>query len=242
MTPCRAEIVFGCNGGRPGLRPCFRAAASPFFFALGNQSALELRNGPKDVEHQLARSGGSIDPLLQADQIDLSGFYVCDRTRGISPFPAPTPRPDLSNPITVDNSVDNSVDKYQKIQGQRSCKYRGRSRASILSPYQFLSTPSKYRGSGRTSSFDAYENSKNTGVAVALRSFQHPKPLPERPIYAKYRGGSRANTGVGVAQIQGWESRSKTFFILCSVTYSTINPLFKPVINPLVLLLCRQTL
>ena len=35
----------------------------PVFCALGNQSALELRYGSKDMEHQLARSGGGIDPL-----------------------------------------------------------------------------------------------------------------------------------------------------------------------------------
>ena len=28
---CRAEIVSGCNGGRPGFRPCFLAVASPSF-------------------------------------------------------------------------------------------------------------------------------------------------------------------------------------------------------------------
>ena len=32
------------------------------------------------MERQLARSGGSIDPLLRTDQIDLSGFNVRNRT------------------------------------------------------------------------------------------------------------------------------------------------------------------
>ena len=48
------------------------------FCALRQQPTLELRNGSEDMEHQLARSGGCIDPLLQADQIDLSAFAVLD--------------------------------------------------------------------------------------------------------------------------------------------------------------------
>ena len=52
----------------------------PVSCAKGNQPTLELRNGFKEMEHQLARSVGSIDPLLQADQIDISGFEVSDRT------------------------------------------------------------------------------------------------------------------------------------------------------------------
>ena len=44
---------------------------------------LKLRNGSKDMEHQLARSGGCIGPLLQADQIDLSAFEVLDGFRQI---------------------------------------------------------------------------------------------------------------------------------------------------------------
>ena len=39
---------------------------------------LELHNGSKDMEQQLACGGGCIDPLLQADQIDLSAFEVLD--------------------------------------------------------------------------------------------------------------------------------------------------------------------
>ena len=54
------------------------SGCQPVFCALGNQSTLELRNGSIDMEHQLDRSGGRIDPLLQADQIDLSGFEVLD--------------------------------------------------------------------------------------------------------------------------------------------------------------------
>ena len=39
------------------------------------------------MEHLLAGSGGSIDSLLQADQIDLSGFDVRDPT--LLPFTSP---------------------------------------------------------------------------------------------------------------------------------------------------------
>ena len=40
-----------------------------------NQPTFELRNGSKDMEHQLARSGGSIDPLIQADH-PVCGFRL----------------------------------------------------------------------------------------------------------------------------------------------------------------------
>ena len=36
----------------------------------------ELRNGSKDMEHQLVRSGDCIDALLQTDQVDLSAIEV----------------------------------------------------------------------------------------------------------------------------------------------------------------------
>ena len=35
-------------------------ASQPVFCALRNQPTFELRNGSKDMEHQLARGGGSI--------------------------------------------------------------------------------------------------------------------------------------------------------------------------------------
>ena len=56
----------------------------PVFCALEDQPTLELRNGPEDMEQQLACGGGCINPLLQADQIDLSGFDVRDRTIRLS--------------------------------------------------------------------------------------------------------------------------------------------------------------
>ena len=48
------------------------------FSALRDQTALKMRNGAEDVEHQLACSGGGINPLIQADQIDLPAFEVVD--------------------------------------------------------------------------------------------------------------------------------------------------------------------
>ena len=84
---CRAEIVFGCNGGQPRLCLCFRAGADPSLVRRGNQPTLEIRHCSKDMEHLLADSGGSIDSLLQADQIDLSGFDVRDPT--LLPFTSP---------------------------------------------------------------------------------------------------------------------------------------------------------
>ena len=46
----------------------------------------ELRNGSKDMEHQLARSGGSIDPLIQADH-PVRGFrlpFWCRRAQNFT--------------------------------------------------------------------------------------------------------------------------------------------------------------
>ncbi len=37
-----------------------------------------MRNGPEDMEDQLARSGCRVDPLLEADQIDFFSFEVVD--------------------------------------------------------------------------------------------------------------------------------------------------------------------
>ena len=50
----------------------------PVFCAKGNLPTLELPNGSKGMEYQLARSGGCIGPLLQADQNDLSAIEVLD--------------------------------------------------------------------------------------------------------------------------------------------------------------------
>ena len=33
-----------------------------------------MRNGPEDVEYEFASGGCRVDPLLKADQIDLSGL------------------------------------------------------------------------------------------------------------------------------------------------------------------------
>ena len=56
----------------------------PVFCALRDQPTFELRNGSKDMEHQLACGRGSVDPLLKADQIDLLAFEVLD---GFQQFP-----------------------------------------------------------------------------------------------------------------------------------------------------------
>lgn len=48
------------------------------FGALRDQAALEMRNGSEDVEYEFASGGCGVDPLLKADQIDLSGFEVID--------------------------------------------------------------------------------------------------------------------------------------------------------------------
>ncbi|SFD34791.1 hypothetical protein SAMN04488094_1402 [Tropicimonas isoalkanivorans] len=37
-----------------------------------------MRNGPKDVEHEFSSGWCCIDPFLEADQVDLSGFEVVD--------------------------------------------------------------------------------------------------------------------------------------------------------------------
>lgn len=46
------------------------------FGALRDQAALEMRNGPEDMEHELSGGGSRIDPLFEADQVDLSGLEV----------------------------------------------------------------------------------------------------------------------------------------------------------------------
>ena len=55
----------------------------PVFCVLRDQPTFELRNGSKDMEHQLACSKGSIVPFLRADQIELSAFKLID---GFQPF------------------------------------------------------------------------------------------------------------------------------------------------------------
>ena len=47
----------------------------PVFCALRDQPTFELRNGSKDMEHQLVCCGDSIDPLIQADH-PVCGFRL----------------------------------------------------------------------------------------------------------------------------------------------------------------------
>ena len=37
-----------------------------------------MRNGPEHMEHELSGCGCRVDPLLEADEVDLSGFEVVD--------------------------------------------------------------------------------------------------------------------------------------------------------------------
>ena len=37
-----------------------------------------MGNGTEGMKHQLARSGGCVDPLFQADQVNLSDFEIID--------------------------------------------------------------------------------------------------------------------------------------------------------------------
>ena len=48
------------------------------FGAFRDQTALEMRDGPEDVEYEFASGGCCVDPLLKADQIDLPGLEVID--------------------------------------------------------------------------------------------------------------------------------------------------------------------
>ena len=48
------------------------------FGAFRDQTALEMRNGSEDVEYEFASGGCRVDPLLKADQVDLSGLEVID--------------------------------------------------------------------------------------------------------------------------------------------------------------------
>jgi len=48
------------------------------FGALRDQAALEMRNGSEDVEYEFARGGCRVYPLLETDQVDLSGLEVID--------------------------------------------------------------------------------------------------------------------------------------------------------------------
>ena len=54
-------------------------ARQPVFGALRDQAALEMRNGAEDMKHELPGSGCCVDPLFQADQIELSCLEVIDR-------------------------------------------------------------------------------------------------------------------------------------------------------------------
>ena len=45
---------------------------------LRDQPTLKFHNGSEGMEHQFARSGGRIDSLIQADQIDLPAYEVVD--------------------------------------------------------------------------------------------------------------------------------------------------------------------
>ena len=64
------------------------------FCALGDQAALEMRNGAEDMEHQLTCGGRRVDPLLQADQVDLSRVEVIDRFQQLPERPAQAIEPD----------------------------------------------------------------------------------------------------------------------------------------------------
>ena len=48
------------------------------FGAFGDQATFEMRNGAEDMEHELSCGGCRVNPFLEADQIDLSGFEVID--------------------------------------------------------------------------------------------------------------------------------------------------------------------
>ena len=48
------------------------------FGALRDQAALEMSDGPEDMEDELSGGGCRVDPLLEADQVDLSGLEVID--------------------------------------------------------------------------------------------------------------------------------------------------------------------
>jgi hypothetical protein len=59
--------------GWPPWRPRARAAASPAVVQLADEVALELGQGGKDMEDELAARGGGIDRILQAAEADATG-------------------------------------------------------------------------------------------------------------------------------------------------------------------------
>ena len=48
------------------------------FRSLGDQAALKMRDGSEDVEYEFASGRCRVDPLLKADQVDLSGLEIID--------------------------------------------------------------------------------------------------------------------------------------------------------------------
>ena len=56
----------------------FSSVDQAVFGALRDQAALEMRNGPEHVEYEFSSGGCGIDPLLEADEVDLSGFEAVD--------------------------------------------------------------------------------------------------------------------------------------------------------------------
>ena len=77
------EVLQGQDGFGLERRPSWLSAPcsgglDAVFGALRDEASLEVRDGPEHMEYEFASGGGCVNPLLKADQVDLSGFEVVD--------------------------------------------------------------------------------------------------------------------------------------------------------------------
>src|SRR5216683_2601036 len=85
MLLCVVHLASQCDfGGRHARRTAPSAAAGSGCFqpgerALPNEVALELRQGAKDVEDELAARRGGIDVFLQTAETDVATLELGDR-------------------------------------------------------------------------------------------------------------------------------------------------------------------
>ena len=68
----------GVERGSSGPAPALARRGGPVPRALGDQSTLEVRDRPENVEHELAGGRGGVEALLEADQVDATGLEAVD--------------------------------------------------------------------------------------------------------------------------------------------------------------------
>lgn len=97
---------FGFEGRSPRFSTLRSGDFDAVFGALRDKAALEMRDGSEDMEHQLSCSGGRIDLLLEADQIDLFGLQVIDGFEKFFERPAQTIEPNDCERVVWASLID----------------------------------------------------------------------------------------------------------------------------------------